>query len=391
MVDWDRVEELRSKDWSWSEIAGDPKVGFHPDSRAGEPGRALRAVYHRSRGRAEKAPASATSSKRAEKDTERRWTPFRAGYLAVPFLGAWFLIAYIAPSPVGLLVPALPYLGLVLAGVAFVFAFALWRTRGARWSPIFRTTLIGGVILGLVFAGLVGLVGVLAFGCPYLPPASTLTSQPAGWSGVNAPAWHVNGLPVVYFYGATWCPYCSASSWAVWKALTEFGTLTGNTTGYSSATDVYPQTPEMVLDGTQLSSSLVSWQVSEYSGSVSGTPPSTSNCIQQAYVTAYSGGSIPFMVVDGKYVHYGSSLIPASDFSNLSGGRNGGAGYLAGSVLNERNWPWADVEDSACWMMAFIAKEVIANTGTPIATIASEKGWTPGVTSLTESYLARIP
>jgi Domain of unknown function (DUF929) len=390
MVDWDRVEELRSKDWSWSDIAKDPKVGFHPDASAGDPGRALRAVYHRNRGRIEKGPAPATTSKRAEKELEHKWTPLRGGFLAVPFVGMWFVIAYVAPSPVGLLVPALPYLGLALAAIAFVFIFALWRTRGTRWSPVFRTTLIGGVILGLVFAGMVGLVGTLAFGCPYLPPASTLTSEPYGWSEVNAPAWEQNGMPVVYFYGATWCPYCSASSWVVWGALREFGTVTGNSTGYSSPTDVYPQTAEMVLANVQVASSQIAFQVSEYAGGVDGTPPSTSSCVQQAYVSAYSGGSIPFVVIDGKYVHFGSSLFNPQDINTWAAGANGGAGYVAGSVVNEKNVPWTDIEPAMCWMMTFMAKAVIAATGTPIATIASENHWTSSVTNLTEQYLAEI-
>jgi hypothetical protein len=32
MVDWDRVEQLRSKGWDWERIAADPKVGFHPEA-----------------------------------------------------------------------------------------------------------------------------------------------------------------------------------------------------------------------------------------------------------------------------------------------------------------------------------------------------------------------
>jgi hypothetical protein len=388
MVDWDRVEELRSKDWSWSQIADDPKVGFHPDATAGDPGRALRAVYHRNRGKAAKTATPAAASKRAENEAERRWTLRRAGFLAVPFLAMWFVVAYAAPSPVGLLVPAIPYLGLALALVAFVFFFALWRSRGARWTPVFRTTVIGGVILGLVFAGLVGLVGVLAFGCPYLPPASTLTAEPYGWYEVNAPAWTENGLPLVYFFGATWCPYCSASSWVIWGSLREFGTVTGNQTGYSyGSPEPYPNTPEMILAGIQLSSSQVSWQVSEYSAGVDGTPTATWNCVQQAYVSAYSGGSIPFVVVGGKYVHFGTSLLDPTDLKDYASGANGGAGYVAGSVVNEKNAPWSDIEPAMCWMMTFMVKAVIAATGTPITTIASENHWSGSVLGLTWQYL----
>jgi hypothetical protein len=51
MVDWDRVEQLRSKGWDWDQIAEDEKVGFHPDASVHDPGRALRGLYHRQRSR----------------------------------------------------------------------------------------------------------------------------------------------------------------------------------------------------------------------------------------------------------------------------------------------------------------------------------------------------
>jgi hypothetical protein len=392
MVDWDRVEELRAKNLSWSEISEDPKVGFHPDASAGDPGRALRALYHRNRSRAGRKTPEPSTTKR---ESGRQKTPrlLRFGYLAVPFVAIWFALAYLAPSPVGLLVPALPYLGLVLAGVAFVLVWGLWRIRQGRWSPALRTTVIGGVILGLVFAGMVGLVGALVFGCPYLPPASTLSAVPggSGWNTGSVPTWQEDGKPVLYFYGATWCPYCSASSWAIWKALTEFGAVTGASTGYSSPTDVYPQTPEMVLANAQFvnpSSAPIAWVVSEYSGGTDGTPPSTSSCVEQAYVTAYSGGSIPFLVVDGKYIHSGASLISPTNWQNLSGS---GAGKLQTAVTSQSGWEWPLVEVPATWIMALLAKAITDSSGTPFGTLASEHGWTGSVYNLTYEYYQETP
>jgi thiol-disulfide isomerase/thioredoxin len=370
MVDWDRVDELRSGGESWADIAADPKVGFHPEASAGDPGRALRALYHRQKARRERQGPAPTPKKLPAKEQERRWTLVRFGYLLVPVVGVWFALAYVAPSPVGLLVPAIPYLGLALAAVAFLLIYSLWRTTKRRWTAAMRGAVVGGVVLGLIFAGMVGLVGALVFGCPYLPPPSSVGGEPGGWhGGNNLPSWTSGGKPVLYFFGATWCPYCSASSWAVWKALTEFGSVTGGYTGYSSATDVNPRTPEMVLANVQLTGSPVAFQVSEYSGGVDGQAPATSSCYQLAYVTAYSGGSIPFLVIGGKYVHGGTTLI---DPANLSTWAGSGATTVMNDVRNETGQPWLEVQDATWWVMAYLAK----CTGIPTSTLSTDFSWT---------------
>ena len=360
MVDWDRVRELRAAGTDWDTIAADPKVGYRPDANVTEPGPALRALYHREKARrARQGPAPAAPRKPATAQ-ESKWTAIRAFYLVVPVLAIWFLLAYAAPSPIGLLVPSFPWLGLALAVAAVVLIYLLWRTSQRRWTTIYRTTVIGGVVLGLVFAGMVGLVGALVYGCPYLPPSGAVGASPAtGWHGPSGlPTWTDGGRPVIYFFGATWCPYCSASSWAIWKALISFGTLSGTTLGYSSSTDVYPTTPEIVLANASLSSSSISLQVSEYAGGVDGTPPSTSNCYQLAYVTAYSGGSIPFLVVGGKYVHGGTTIIDPKTIQNFSKENAGPGGNTAvkNDVFNETGIPWTAIQYQAWWIMAFLAK-----------------------------------
>jgi thiol-disulfide isomerase/thioredoxin len=377
MVDWDRVDELRSNGESWTEIAADPKVGFHPEASAGDPGRALRALYHRQKARRARQGPAPAPKKRPAKELEKRWTLLRVGYLAVPLVAVWFALAYVAPSPVGLLVPAIPYLGLALAAVAFLLIYALWRTRERRWTPILRSAVVGGVVLGLVFAGLVGLVGALVFGCPYLPPASAVGSEPGGWHGGGGlPNWQSDGKPVVYFFGATWCPYCSASSWAVLKALTEYGSVSGVSTSYSSNTDVYPATPEAVLSNVQQTGSPVAFQVSEYTGSVDGQAPATSSCYQLAYVTAYSGGSIPFLVIGGKYVHGGTSLVDPANLTNWNyASDHSGAPTVKADVLGETGQPWFVVQDQAWWVMGYIARCLGVDSASGVTALGNTYGW----------------
>jgi len=370
MVDWDRVEELRSKGWGWDEIADDPKVGFHPDTSVQEPGRALRGLYHRQRSRRRRqneTPAASTPTKQDRDKAERKWTLPRIGYLLTPIFAIWFVIAYLVPSPVGLVLPAVPYLALALVVAAFLLLFGLFRSSGARWSKAYRTTLVTGVVFGLVISGVIALAGVLFFGCPYLPPASSGTSEPAaGWISVSASPWHQGGLPVVYFFGATWCPYCSASSWAIWKALSGFGTVTG--VGYlNSAED---NIPEVDLSSAQVTSSTptISFVPSVDTSGVTGTFPATTNCVEQAYVSAYSGSSIPFVVINGVYVHGGSTLISPSDVSSYT------IAQLQSQVGSASGAAWNVVQGQTWWMMAFMAKSAGA-TPANLAQQSYYSGW----------------
>jgi thiol-disulfide isomerase/thioredoxin len=246
---------------------------------------------------------------------------------------------------------------------------------------------IVGVVIGLIFAGLVGIVGSLVYGCPYLPPPSSVGSiDGSGWhGGGNLPKWESGGKPVLYYFGATWCPYCSASSWALWKALVEFGSLSGATfTDYSSLTDVYAGTPEVDFANAQLSNSPIDFQVSEYAGGVDGTPPTTSTCFQLAYVTAYSGGSIPFYVIGGQYVHGGSTLIDPNLLVNWTESRNpGGDAAMKNSVQGETGVPWNVVQDQAWWMMAMLAK----SCGQTPAQLSSTYHWnSTTVSAVTTDY-----
>ncbi|MGI0131249.1 MAG: DUF929 family protein [Thermoplasmata archaeon] len=379
MVDWDRVEQLRSKGWDWDRIAADPKVGFHADAAVHDEGRALRGLYHRQKsrqGRTAKESPSTRSAKNDEAATERKWSLPRLGYLLTPAFGVWFLIAYVAPSPVGLLLPAIPWLGIGLAVVAFLLLFGLLRTREKRWSPALRSSLIVGVVLGLLVAGSAGITGYLAFGCPYLPPASSLagTSAP-GWTKASVGPWQDGGKPVLYFYGASWCPFCSAGSWSIYKALTGFGTVTGANAalGFSSLSDVYAGTPEIVLGNVQYSSSSISFIVTEDTSGVDGNFPGATNCFEQAYVTAYGGGAIPFVVINGQYIHANTPIVnPATlstyTYSTTSGH---GAATVLGQVQAENGTAWSAVQQQAWWMMAFLVK----GTGESVATLSSQYHW----------------
>src|SRR5271170_801210 len=390
MVDWDRVEQLRKSGWDWDEIAEDPKVGFQAVKGSGSPARALAVLYRKRKGRAapveETAPAK--PSKRMTDEADRKWGLARIGYLLTPLVAVWALVAFLAPSPVGLILPAIPYIALILVGVVFILIYGLLRST-KRWTKVFRTTIVSGLILGLLFTGIVALAGTLIFGCPYLPPAAALSSQPGpGWAKASVAAWQDGGKPVLYFYGASWCPFCSASSWAIWKALTEFGTVTGNYTGFSSLTDTDAGTPEMVLGNAQLTSANVSFIVTEDLSGVGGTFPGTTNCVQAAYVGAYSGGSIPFVVVNGQFVHGGSTLIDPTTLTSYNYANTGGAGAatVRNQVFTENGAAWTTIAPQAEWMMAFLVNCLGGN----VAYYASHYHWSSGVETAVKGFVGQI-
>ena len=296
-------------------------------------------------------------SKEEREKAERKWTLPRIGYILTPVFGVWFALAYIIPSPVGLVLPAIPYLALVLVVAAFLLLFGLFRSSGPRWSKVYRTTLVTGIVLGLLISGMIALGGVLFFGCPFLPSAASGTTQPApGWSSFGVSPWQENGVPVFYFYGATWCPYCSASSWAIWKALTGFGPVSGTYLQYSTEDSI----PEIALAHASSVSNYAALVVSEDTSNSTGTFPATSNCIQAAYVTSYSGSAIPFVVINGQYVHGsatgGGTLIQPTDVNSFT------TAQMYSQVGSANGSAWQIVQDQTWWMMAMIAK---ANGATP--------------------------
>jgi hypothetical protein len=391
MVDWDRVEELRSKGWDWDRIADDPKVGFHPDKSVQEPGRALRGLYHRQRSRQRRqgeAPKAQAPSKQDREKAERKWTLPRIGYLLVPIAAIWFTIAYLVPSPVGLVLPAIPYLALLLVIAVFLLLFGLFRSSGPRWSKVYRSTLVSGVVLGLVISGVIALGGILFFGCPVLPPSSSGTSEASsGWVSYSVSPWHESGLPVVYFYGATWCPFCSASSWAIWKALSGFGTVGPVSYLYSAEDNI----PEVDLSAAQVTSSnpAITFVPTIDTSGVQGTFPGTTNCVEQAYVSAYSGGSIPFLVINGVYVHGGSTIISPSDISSYT------TSTLQTDIGGATGTPWSIVQGPTWWMMALMAKAAGATPANLAqqpyySSWANTAVWGSGTQSSVASDLAQI-
>jgi hypothetical protein len=346
MVDWDRVEELRTKGWDWDRIADDDKVAYQAPRGVTDKGRALRTLYAK-RARTASREAKTEEPKSSQRtDQKSKWTIARVGMLLTPLFAIWFIIAYFVPSPVGVFISAIPTLGLALAVSAFLLAFGLLRSE-KKWSTVLRGAVASGIILGLVLSAVFGIGGLLA-GYPTL--TGVTSPEPNNFHKAANPLWTSDGKPVYFFFGSAACPYCSASSWAMVVALERFGSLSGTSFDYSNPNDVYPNTPETVLANAQLSSSYISLQVAENTYNLQIILPGFANEYQNAYFVAYdSGGSIPFVVIGGQYFTVGT-LVNPGELAGLS------TAMVQNQIETQTGTAWTAISPAADWLTAFILK-----------------------------------
>jgi hypothetical protein len=314
MTDWERVDSLRAKGMDWDDIAEDDKVGFKPPEGSGRPGLALKSLYFQRRSRQKRVGPSANGKGGTPVDTEKKRRRRRnrnialVGILlalagAVPY-GLSFVVSLVGALGVSLYLAVVAIIGVALLG----FAIVAGGTRSlARW----KTGAIGGVVVGLLVSGSLVGVSVIA-GCPSLDTSPA--SSPGGWEFASSNSiWMQNGAPVMFFLGSAACPYCSASSWALYGAIANFTTThTGEFWATSNPNDVYPNTPEVdMAQGFTSSGGAISAEIYEGSDRNAISVPSV-GCPMEAYVNTYdSTGSIPFVVVGGMFIHTTTVVDPS--------------------------------------------------------------------------------
>ena len=130
-----------------------------------------------------------------------------------------------------------------------------------------------------------------------------------------------NGLPLVTYAGAEYCPFCAGERWPLIIALSRFGTFSGLELSHSSTTDVYPNTSTFSFANASYSSPYVEFSPVELqSNAPSGsgyaplqTPTPAQNSVLRTYdappyVPAQSAGSIPFIDFGGQYMVSGATF-----------------------------------------------------------------------------------
>jgi thiol-disulfide isomerase/thioredoxin len=119
-----------------------------------------------------------------------------------------------------------------------------------------------------------------------------------------------SGKPLVFYYGAEYCPYCAAERWPLIIALSRFGTFSGLHTTTSSSTDIYPNTPTFTFHGATYTSQYIEFQSVEATDREQRTLE-TPTAAQQAVLSKLDpSGGIPFLDLGNRYMFPHASYLP---------------------------------------------------------------------------------
>lgn len=133
---------------------------------------------------------------------------------------------------------------------------------------------------------------------------------------VNNPALTSNGKPELLYIGAEWCPHCAAERWALFTALSKFGTFSPSP-GRMHSANRDGNVPTLTFYGTKYSSPYLSFDpVEVFTNHPSGngyTPLQTPTPSQQRLWQNGNGGTFPFVDLGGKQVLSGAQY----SFENL--------------------------------------------------------------------------
>ncbi len=154
-------------------------------------------------------------------------------------------------------------------------------------------------------------------------PVSTLNA--ASTSGiinspqtVANPTLNSNGKPELLYIGAEWCPHCAAERWALYVALSKFGTFSP-APGRIHSANTDGDVPTLTFYGTKYSSPYLSFNpVEVFTNHPSGNGYTTlqTPTPSEARLWQANGGSFPFVDFGGKQVLSGAQYSFA-DLQNL--------------------------------------------------------------------------
>jgi thiol-disulfide isomerase/thioredoxin len=120
------------------------------------------------------------------------------------------------------------------------------------------------------------------------------------------------GKPLVFYFGAEYCPYCAAERWPVIIALSRFGAFSGLKATTSSSSDIYANTATFTFHGATYSSQYIEFQAVETTDRNQNPLDSPSEA-QLALVSRFAAdGSIPFVDLGNRYTFSGATYVPDS-------------------------------------------------------------------------------
>jgi thiol-disulfide isomerase/thioredoxin len=129
-----------------------------------------------------------------------------------------------------------------------------------------------------------------------------------------------NGLPVVVYVGAEYCPFCAAERWAIIMALSKFGTFSGLTPIFSSSSDYAPNTPTFTFYKSSYKSKYLVFE--PYEVATNKPAASTAACNVDGYTCLQT--KLPATVYN-LFEGLGGGSFPFIDFGNYA--MQSGAGF----------------------------------------------------------------
>ena len=189
-------------------------------------------------------------------------------------------------------------------------------------------------------------------------PASTLSSVGTGsLPASNLPIKPISGKmltsgrkPEMLYIGAEYCPFCAATRWSMAVALSRFGTFGPLRGIYSSANDVYPNTPTLTFYRQQYSSPYLTFTPVEnltVQKKLLQAVTKSQSALWTAYGTTQGSRGYPFIDIGNKVAIYGPLYNPqllhgmtweqvASKLKNprdrVARAIDGGANYITASI-----------------------------------------------------------
>lgn len=118
--------------------------------------------------------------------------------------------------------------------------------------------------------------------------------------------------PIIFYYGAEFCPYCAAERWSLTIALARFGTFTSlplTTSADASAEPDLPSIPTFTYHGAQYSSNYIDFQPVELEDRFR-QPLENPTALQQQLVTEFNVTGFPFLDIGNKYLIDGQTVDP---------------------------------------------------------------------------------
>ena len=178
---------------------------------------------------------------------------------------------------------------------------------------------------------------------------------------IQGPFLRANGKPLLLYVGAEFCSYCAAERWAIVNALSRFGTFSRLSLTSSTTDDTFPATPSFSFHGSSYTSRFLTLQAVELSGNtrdITGSYPKLDSVTKQQQNIAASldrppyapeRGSIPFIVIAGRFVLFSSQYQPGA-LQGLN------ASQVAKALGNLSSPPAQGILGAANWLTASLCE-----------------------------------